>query len=95
MRSNYVEERIPERKQRFAEAGFIHGRLGVSWLCCPSLGDSNAVMLQLNSCLQLDGAGCSLASSGMSCVLCKVFMQPCCALHAKAAVLAASIFSCT
>ena len=30
MRSSYVEERIPERKHRFAEAGFIHGRLGVS-----------------------------------------------------------------
>ena len=48
MRSSYVEERIPERKHRFAEAGFLHGRLGVSRLALgPNLGTSNAVMLTI------------------------------------------------
>ena len=48
MRSSHVEERIPERKHRFAEAGFLHGRLGVSRLALgPNLSISNAVMLTI------------------------------------------------
>lgn len=80
MRSIYMEERIPERKQRFAEAGFIHGRLGVSWLCC-----TGPRPWQQPCCdaYNLTAQGCSVGPSGMSCNSRKVFSQPCCALHAK------------